>query len=702
MAAVLLLPPRILIIITLFLFLSPLSISSLSESEALLNLKKSFTNAASLDSWSTNSTSCSGNTTWVGVLCFNSIVTGLRLRGLGLSGKIDIDALLNLPGLRSVSFINNKFTGEIPEFNRLGALKAIYLSGNQFSGEIRPDYFLDMASLKKIWLSRNSFNGSIPNSLSKLRHLMELHLEDNHFSGDIPEIDQKVLNSFNVSNNELKGNIPSSYAKFDRSSFSGNSGLCGEQVGKTCEKKGDDLVNTTSSVSVDVKENKMDSGKGAAIGLAMLLVICLLGVAVGWAMKRQEAEFETLGRGIREDGVEVYVSNTNQRGLAHQKGMESGRNEMNSGKKAPVAAELVVVNSEKGVFGLPDLMKAGAEVLGNGGLGSTYKAVMGNGMVVVVKRMREMNRVGHDGFEAEVRRLGKLRHQNVLPPLAFHYRKEEKLLVYEYIPKGSLLYLLHGDRGPCHAELDWPARLKIVRGIGRGMAYLHAELPNSDLPHGNLKSCNVFLDPDLEPLLSDFGFSPLVSPTQAVQSMFAYKAPESIQYQHVSPKSDVYCLGILILEILTGKFPSQYLTNGKGGTDIFEWVVSAISERREAEVFDPEIAGSETARAGMGRLLHLGAACADLNTERRPDMREAVKRIEDIVADEGSKNEKIGSAPSLRDSYSELASSSSRRSHALNIRDGYGENSSRRSRAGSFSERGSGRRNGDNFASAIS
>ncbi|XP_077239955.1 pollen receptor-like kinase 3 [Tasmannia lanceolata] len=682
------------LLLSLFFFLSPFYVTSLSESEALLNLKKSFKNAVALDSWTPNSTSCSGNTTWVGVLCFDGIVTGLRLGNLGLSGKIDVDALINLPGLRSVSFINNKFMGNIPEFNRLGALKGLYLSGNQFSGEIPPDFFSEMASLKKIWLARNSFKGAIPNSISKLRLLMELHLENNRFSGKIPEIDQKKLISFNVSNNELEGNIPVSYAKFDRSAFAGNSGLCGEQLGKPCnDTKVDQTVDnssTSTSNANDVKNNELNNGKAAAIGIAMLIVICLTGVAVGAAMKRREAEFNRLGRDVRQDVVEVCVSsNGNRKGSAHRK-------EMNSGKKAAVA-ELVVVNGQKGMFGLTDLMKAAAEILGNGGLGSSYKAMMGNGMAVVVKRMREMNRVGQDGFEAEMKRLGQIRHKNLLPPLAFHYRKEEKLLVYEYIPMGSLLYLLHGDRGPSHAELDWPTRLKIVRGIGQGMDYLHAQLLNSDLPHGNLKSCNVLIGPDFEPLLSDFGFSPLVSPTQASQSMFAYKSPESIQYQHVSPKSDVYCLGILILEIMTGKFPSQYLNHGKGGTDVFQYAVSAISERREAEVLDPEIAGSETSRAGMEQLLHLGVACAEPNTERRLDMREAIKRIEEIVADDGITDRGISMAPSLRDGYGDLASSSSRRSRPSNVRDGHGEHSSRRSEQDSLSERGSSRRDGDSF-----
>ncbi|KAF9604755.1 hypothetical protein IFM89_010257 [Coptis chinensis] len=93
--------------------------------------------------------------------------------------------------------------------------------------------------------------------------------------------------------------------------------------------------------------------------------------------------------------------------------------------------DLIVVNEKRGLFGLPDLMKAAVEVLGNGSLGSAYKAVMTNGVAVVVKRIRNMNKLGKDGFDIELRRLGGLHHRNILTPLAYHYRKEEKLVVNE-------------------------------------------------------------------------------------------------------------------------------------------------------------------------------------------------------------------------------------------------------------------------------
>lgn len=123
----------------------------------------------------------------------------------------------------------------------------------------------------------------------------------------------------------------------------------------------------------------------------------------------------------------------------------------------------------------------------------------------------------------------------------------------------------------------------------------------------------------------------------------------------VSPKCDVYCLGILILEILTGKFPSQYLHNGKGGTDVVEWVISAISEGREAELFDPEIASSASSFTEMEKFLHIGAACTEANPELRLDMKEATRRIELEILIEGNEDDAraIQVFPSLQDGYAD-------------------------------------------------
>ncbi|CAL0306938.1 unnamed protein product [Lupinus luteus] len=483
------------------------------ENEALLKLKKSFSTSNSLSSWVPNQNPCSSK--WEGVICINNAITSIHLSDKGLSGKIDIEALMEIPSLRSLSFVRNNFSGPIPEFNKLGALKAIYLTKNQFSGPIPSDFFSQLGSLKKIWISNNKFSGPIPDSLTKLKLLNELHLENNEFSGPVPEFNNSIK-SLDMSNNKLQGAIPASMVNFGANSFSGNEGLCGKPLDKECD---DPLA-----------APKPESGLSWAVKVIIILVIAAV-VALAFifmkSRRRNDDDFSVRstqnnrsGQNHEDNVVQVHVPSSNRsRGSEHssKKGSESKKSSSRGGM-----GDLIMLNDEKGTFGLPDLMKAAAEVLGNGGLGSAYKAAMANGMSVVVKRMREMNKVSRDIFDAEMRRFGRLRHPNILTPLAYHYRREEKLFVTDYMPKGSLLYVLHGDRGISHAELNWPTRLNIVKGIAKGLGFLYSEFSSEDLPHGNLKSSNVLLTDNYEPLLSDFAFHALINPSYAIQTMLEF------------------------------------------------------------------------------------------------------------------------------------------------------------------------------------
>ncbi|XP_004236378.4 pollen receptor-like kinase 3 [Solanum lycopersicum] len=614
------------------LMIYPVKIISVSDTDALLKLKQSFTNAASLESWKPGTDPCDKNIRWLGVFCQKKIVTGLLLAETNLSGIIDVEALSQMPGLRTLSFQSNLFSGPMPEFNRMGALKGLYLSENQFSGEIPSNYFAKMLSLKKLWLSDNKFSGEIPASLMELQYLIELHLENNQFTGPIPPMSkQSTLESIDFSNNNLKGEIPVSLSRFNESSFKGNSELCGEKLGKPCNQatNSDNTNNNGSQQSPDSNSNKSISMWIVISLVVLLLVVIIVIYLICRYQQSRRASIESfdepsLGRRISSDSKKSFE--LSRRGSSIRKGSIMGKR----------VGDLTMVNDDKGEFGLADLMKAAAEVLGNGPLGSSYKAMMSNGLTVVVKRIKEMNKIGKEGFDAEVKRLGSLRHKNILTLLAYHHRKEEKLFVYEYIPKGSLLYVLHGERGLPHAELTWPVRLKIIQGVAQGLNYLHTELASSDLPHGDLKSSNILINTNHEPILTGYGFCTLMNNAHAVQALIAFKSPEAVQNNQVTPKCDVYCLGIVILEIITGKYPSIYLNAGKGGIDIAQWAKSAIAEGREAELCDPDItASAKDSMSSIKELIHISAACVESNPQQRISIREVIRRIEEIQQQNG-------------------------------------------------------------------
>ncbi|CAN1146658.1 Pollen receptor-like kinase 3 [Linum perenne] len=644
---------HILLFLLLLLLLSflHLSFSLPDEEEALLKFKDSLNHGGALDGWSAGSSPCADR--WVGVVCEDGkTVSDIRLAGFSLSGSIDVDALQKLQNLRTISFSKNSFEGPIPAFNKLGALKALFLSSNMFSGEIPDDFFATMSSLKKVWLDGNKFTGKIPDSITSLRNLKELHLEANQFSGSIPPLkDPPIkLTSLDLSKNRLKGPIPESLDKFNASAFAGNKGLCGRPLPNPCpdddETKNSDSEETPSPPPLNKEivqvppPPPLEEGQqsGAAGVVAILIIVMVIVITILSSLRKNgDEEFTVLEKeNLNKNEAAAIMpvslpssgkksSNSNRKGDNNKRAVAgaAGRNGM---------GDLIMINNDKGPFGLPDLMKAAAEVLGNGGLGSAYKATMPTvKLSVVVKRIREMNMLGRDLFDAEMRRFGRIRHSNILTPLAYHFRKEEKLLVSEYMPKGSLLYLMHGDRGICHSDLNWKTRLKIIKGIANGLSFLHSEYASYNLPHGNLKSSNVLLSDTYEPFLGDYALDPLVNPSHASQAMFAYKSPEYTQYNQVSHKSDVYCLGIIILEVMTGKFPSQYLTNGKGGTDVVQWVVEASREGREREVLDPEMLNIGTNSVErMVQLLQVGLACIETDPTQRLDMGEAIRRIEEI------------------------------------------------------------------------
>ncbi|KAF0903794.1 hypothetical protein E2562_029899 [Oryza meyeriana var. granulata] len=669
---------------------------NMTDAEALMQLKKSFTNSSSLSSWlitskdGDKSPCASESHEWHGVVCTRGTLTGLRLNGLRLGGTIDVDALVSFRRLRSVSFASNNFSGPLPAIDRLTALKSMYFSDNQFTGALPEDFFGKLNHLKKLWLDGNELSGTIPASIAQATSLLELHLERNAFTGELPPLPPPALKVFDISGNDLDGVVPEAFRKFDAGKFGSNQYLC---------------YVPTSDRPCKREQTEASSSKRVAMVFALLFVstvVVALALRLCSNQRSRVRDFDSVHRGGGGDmeGLDerppVYMvkqaSTTQKRSTSwlgrrtgsslggHRRAASAAKaDELGSG----AAGDLVMINNCKGVFGLTDLMKAAAEVIGSGGLGSAYKAVMSNGVAVVVKRARDMNRATKDAFEVEMKRLGGMRHANLLPPLAYHYRKDEKLLVYEYIPKGSLLYVLHGDRGMDYAALDWPMRLKVAVGVARGTAFLHAALAGHEVPHGNLKSANILLAPDFEPLLVDFGFSGLINHMQSPHSMIAHRAPECVAGHLVSAKADVYCFGIVLLELLTGKFPSQYLHNAKGGTDLVMWATSAIADGYERDLFDPAIMTAwKFALPDMTRLMHVAVDCVELDVDKRPDMKEAAARVEEVVATAMATVRERQQAAGDRPGD---AGGTSRSSHAQYVRDGsmqritsVGERSSRR------------------------
>lgn len=190
-----------------------------TNGQILIRFKGFLSNNNALNNWVDESNLCN----WAGLLCTNNNFYGLRLENMGLGGKIDVDTLFELTNLVSFSVMNNSFEGPMPEFKKLVKLRGLFLSNNKFSGEILDNGFEGMVNLKRVFLAGNEFNGHIPFSLASLTRLLDLDLHGNSFGGNIPEFQQNVFRFFDLSNNQLEGQIPISLSNEPLTSFSGKS-----------------------------------------------------------------------------------------------------------------------------------------------------------------------------------------------------------------------------------------------------------------------------------------------------------------------------------------------------------------------------------------------------------------------------------------------------------------------------------------------
>lgn len=183
-----------------------------------------------------------------------------------------------------------------------------------------------------------------------------------------------------------------------------------------------------------------------------------------------------------------------------------------------------------------------------------------------------------------------------------------------------------------HPSLDWPTRLNIVKGVARGLLYLHKNMPSLMAPHGHLKSSNVLLSEKFEPLMTDYGLIPMINEENAQELMVAYKSPEYLKQSRVTKKTDVWGLGVLILEILTGKLPESISQPDKESEeDMANWVKSNFKGEWSKELFDQEMGKTNNCEAEILKLLKIGLSCCEVDVEKRLDIREVVEMLEELT-----------------------------------------------------------------------
>ncbi|KAJ6738528.1 hypothetical protein OIU74_003478 [Salix koriyanagi] len=612
--------PTLLVSIAFFVFLSLNSLSTVesdlaSERAALITLRDAVGGRSLL--WNLSENPCQ----WMGVFCDqkNSTVVYLKLPGKGFSGHLPV-ALGNLTSLQTLSLRFNALSGPIPaDIGDIISLRNLYLQGNFFSGEI-PEFLFKLKNLVRLNLANNNFSGVISPSFNNLTRLDTLYLEGNQLTGSIPDLNLP-LGQFNVSLNNLTGPIPQKLSTKPASAFQGTS-LCGGPL-VSCNG----TSNGDSGGGGGGGGDKLSGIANAGIVIGCVIAFLLIVLISIFLCRRKREKKEAGSKGV-EQPREREAEIPGEKAAGRSGNVRAGQTGavVKSEAKSSGTKNLVFFGNAARAFDLEDLLKASAEVLGKGTFGTAYKATLDVGLVVAVKRLKEVT-VPEKEFREKIERVGNMNHENLVPLRAYYYSRDEKLLVHDYMPMGSLSALLHGNKGSGRTPLNWETRSGIALGAARGIAYIHSQGPANS--HGNIKSSNILLTTSFEARVSDFGLAQLAGPTPTPNRIDGYRAPEVTDARKVSQKADVYSFGILLLELLTGKAPTHTQLNDEG-VDLPRWVQSVVREEWSAEVFDSELLRYQTVEEDMVQLLQLATDCTAQYPDNRPSMSEVRSLMEDL------------------------------------------------------------------------
>eukprot|EP00249_Psilotum_nudum_P009906 c22225_g1_i3 orf=423-1952(+) len=275
-------------------------------------------------------------------------------------------------------------------------------------------------------------------------------------------------------------------------------------------------------------------------------------------------------------------------------------------------------------FSLKELEKAtnffsSEYVVGSGAFGLVYKAVLDSCEVVAIKRARQESYQDSNEFQNEVKFLSKMRHKHLVNLIGFCEERGEQMLVYEYMPNGSLLDHLVGHMG---MPLTWRQRVQIAVGVAKGIAYLHDGC-SPPIIHGDIKPSNILLDCDYVAKVSDFGLSkngPAVADSHIstqVKGMPDYLDPQNcLSYQPSTP-SDVYSFGIILLQLLSAK-PVVDHSRNHSEFNIVNWARNSIEQGRVEDILDPRLLAQPYNRHILLEMGRIGLLCASENLKARP------------------------------------------------------------------------------------
>lgn len=510
-----------------------------------------------------------------------------------------------------ISCINGNIT--VINFEKMG-----------LNGTISPE-FASIKSLKRLILAKNNLTGTIPVELTTLPSLTMLDLSNNQLYGKVPSFKQNV--ALNTQGNPDIG-------KDKPDSAAGGSG----------DHSSDGSGKATGSDSGGKKKSSHFVGIIVLSVLGGVLALIGIGLLAFCVYKRKQKRFRQVQSpnamvvhprhsGSDNESVKITVagSSVSVGALSETHGFPNSEN----GDIQMVDAGNMVISIQV----LRNVTNNFSEdnILGQGGFGTVYKGELHDGTKIAVKRMEGSVIVGKGltEFKSEIAVLTKVRHRHLVALLGYCLDGNEKLLVYEYMPQGTLSRHLFNWAQEGLKPLEWTKRLTLALDVARGVEYLHT-LAHQSFIHRDLKPSNILLGDDMRAKVADFGLVRLApegkgSIETRIAGTFGYLAPEYAVTGRVTTKVDVFSFGVILMEIITGRKALDE-SQPEESMHLVTWFKRMhINKETFRKAIDPALDLDEETLSSISTVAELAGHCCAREPYQRPDMGHAVNVLSSLV-----------------------------------------------------------------------